>query len=274
MINFGQRVVRPWRWTAFKAIKVKKNLLLQLDDDTNTYTVYGYDGPEVHVCTIWIGDPPDNVIRAGYTAEQNIIDRADFEANYKSTVDGPLEARTNDGRIEIRQTTAKRTTNFNLRPMSFYTATSGSIHNMNPVTDADWGDVVMHLYDASGSLVSDPTMSGSVVKTIVDWEPHYNYEIIGGYMDIPAILKEGTTDQWFMAVIGVPDLPPQYYGSVPYISEINLESVPAQRITSNGRAISYLPYKYGGYPTNKLRFIIKHPAGAKARFQLYMEHFV
>ena len=130
------------------------------------------------------------------------------------------------------------------------------------------------MYDVSGSLITDPTLSGSAVKTIVDWEPHYNYEIIGGYMDLPLNLLNGATDQWFLSVIGVPDLPAIYYGSVPYISEVNLEAVTSGQINSNGRAISYLPYKYGGYPTNKLRFIIKHPAGAQERFQLYMEHFV
>ena len=46
------------------------------------------------------------------------------------------------------------------------------------------------------------------------------------------------------------------------------------RIHSDGRAVNYLPYNYGGYPTNKLRLTIKHPVGVAQRFQAYIEHFV
>lgn len=275
MINFGQYIVRPWSWTQWKAIQTTKNIVLQLDDDGTKYTIYGYDGPEVHICTIWTGDIPDGIIVSGATTvNQNTADKADFETNFKSSANAAIEPKAKDGRLAIRDTTANRTTNFNLRVFSFYTAMSGSVHNVNPVTDADFGDIVYKLYDVSGTLLTDQTLSGSAVKTVIDWEPHYSYEIIGGYMDIPTSLKDGTTNQWFLSGIGVPDLPAQMFGSVPYISEVNLEAITAQRVVSDGKAISYLPYKYAGYPTNKLRFTIKHPAGAQNRFQFYVEHFV
>lgn len=273
-MNFGSHIVRVWTWAQWKTIQASKNIVLQLEDDGSKYTIYGYDGPEVHLCTIWIGDIPDGVKRGGVDPDQNTADKADFETNFKPTANGPIFPKTKDGREATRGTTANRTTNFNLRALSFYTSRSGSIHNVNPVTDADFGDAIMHLYDASGSLVTDPTMSGSVVKTVVDWEPHYNYEIIGGYVHTPSSLMNGTTDQWYMAVIGVPDLPVQMYGSVPYISETNIEAITTRIVESDGCAISFLPYKLYGYPTNKLRFIFKHPAGGQERFQLYMRHFV
>lgn len=271
MINFGNYVLRSSDWAAWKVAQAAKNLITQFDDDGSMYIIYGYDGPEVLFTRIWKGDIIGN---AGVTQEQNDANRTDFETNYKPTANATVEPKAKDGRPATRQTTANRTTNFNLRVFSFYTARSGSVHNVNPVTDTDWGDIVYKMYDASGSLVTDPTLSGSAVKTIIDWEPHYNYEIIGGYMDIPSVLKDGSTDQWFLSGIGVPDLPAYMYGSVPYISEVNLEAITAQRVVSDGKAISYLPYKYAGYPTNKLRFIVKHPAGAQARFQMYVEHFV
>lgn len=273
-MNFGNYIIRTWSWSDWKGIQSNKNIVLQLDSDGTKYTIYGYDGPEVHVCFIWIDDPPANTQAAGYSAGQNATDKADFETNFKSTANASIEPKTKDGRQTVRDSCANRTTNFNLRAISFYTARSGSIHTVNPVTDADWNDTTMKLYDISGSLVTDPALSGSVVKTIIDFMPHYNYEIVGGFMDIPTAIKDGNTDQWFISGIGVPDLPPQMYGSVPYISEVNIEAITTQRVMSDGRAISYLPYNYGGYPTNKLRFIIKHPAGAQQRFQIYLEHFV
>lgn len=274
-MNFGQYIVRSFFWTGWKSVQASKYLVTQYEETSAEYTIWGYDGPEALVCSIWKGNVPSGVIEGtGYTQDQNDADKADFEANFKPTGNAPIQPKTKDGRQTVRDSCANRTTNFNLRAITFYTARSGSVHNINPVTDADWGDATMRLYDASGSLVTDPTLSGSVVKTVIDWMPHYNYEIVGGFMDIPTSIKDGATDQWYLSGIGVPDLPAQMYGSVPYISEINLEAITAQRVTSDGRAISYLPYNYAGYPTNKLRFIVKHPAGAQSRFQLYLEHFV
>lgn len=271
MISFGDRIPRICDWATWKSLQSSKFLVTQHDDDGSMYTVYGYDGPEVVLCYVWKGELVGN---RGITQEQNDANKADFETNYKPTSNRPIEARTADGRAEVRHTTAKRTTNFNLRVLSFYTARSGSMHNINPVNDTDFGDALMCNYDVSGSLVTDPEMSGSMVKTVIDWEPHYNYEVIGGYVHTPSSLMNGTTDQWYLGVIGVPDLPVQMYGSVPYISETNIEAVTTRVVESDGCAVSFLPYKFYGYPTNKLRFIFKHPPGAQQRFQIYVRHFV
>ena len=73
----------------------------------------------------------------------------------------------------------------------------------------------------------------------------------------------------------MPDYPPEFYGSIDFISEVNLEAVTSSRVVSDGRAISYMPHQLGGAPhTNLLRFLLKHPIGARKRFQLYLEHYV
>jgi hypothetical protein len=149
------------------------------------------------------------------------------------------------------------------------------MHNVDPVTDADYGDVTLTLLKLSGNDWVAAT-DGDATKTVIDFEPHYNYENIGGFADLPSDLFGGTTNQWFVSAIGVPayGAGAPFYGSVPFINEVNLEAVASQRVVSNGRAISYLPYNYGGYPhTNTLRFVIKHPAGVQKRIQLYIEHF-
>jgi hypothetical protein len=160
--------------------------------------------------------------------------------------------------------------------MTIYSARlADGLHNVDPVTDGDYGDAIITLKDAQGAIITDPAQLGSVVRTALDWEPHYNYEIIGGCIDLPTVLKGGTTDAWYVSAIGVPDYPPAYYGSIPFINEVNVEAVNASRVTADGRAISFMPYQLGGAPgTNKLRFIFKHPAGAQQRFQIFIEHFV
>ena len=74
---------RTYSWTDWKAVYASKRLLAQFDDDGLTYTIWGYDGPEVHLCSIWKGDVPHGIVEGGYAQEQNDADRADFEANVK-----------------------------------------------------------------------------------------------------------------------------------------------------------------------------------------------
>jgi len=84
-ISFGQAPQRSGTWTWFKPLIGSKTLKIQYEDDGTTYTIYGYDQPEVVTCTIWLGTVPDTVIAGGYSQSQNDSDKADFEANYKPT---------------------------------------------------------------------------------------------------------------------------------------------------------------------------------------------
>lgn len=274
MIIFASQLTqRSYTWTNWKTVQADKNLVYQYEDDSNIYTIWGYDGPEVHFCIIWKGTVPDGIIGSGYSQNQNDVDKSDFETNYLSTANSVIESRTKDGRLQVKNSTANRCTNFNLRVFSFYTASTSKLHNINPVTDASFGDVAVTLYDINGNVTNT---GSSAVKTVVDFEPHYNYEIIGGYMDVPGDILGNLTDTWYMSVIGVPDYPAPM-GSVSYISEVNVEAITDTRIISDGRAVSYLPYNYGGYPhTNRLRFVFKHPSGLNnsKRFQIYLEHFI
>jgi hypothetical protein len=270
-ITFNASALVDLRWEDMKAVLSKKSLRHQSSENEDTLTVFAVDGPILY-STLFIKTPASDSYPFGesYTKANNDADLADYEANYKASENNVLDFRTSDGRLTVRDSTANRTSNFKLRVFSFKTAAAGSVHNVNPVTDADYGDAAISFFDVSGA----PCAEADAVKTVVDWEPHYNYEIIGGYMDVPSAIKDGTSDAWYLSVIGVPDYPPEMFGSVDYISEVNLEAVSTQKIISNGRAVSYMPYNYGGAPhTNRLRFIVKHPKGAQQRFQVYIEHF-
>lgn len=91
---------RSYSWTNWKIVCILKSLLTQYDDKNGKYTIYGYDGPEVHICNIWIGVVPDGVIEGGYSQEQNDADKAEFEASYKPHANKTLSLRTADGRIK------------------------------------------------------------------------------------------------------------------------------------------------------------------------------
>jgi hypothetical protein len=181
--------------------------------------------------------------------------------------------KTDSGRLEVCVTYTKRTKDFNLRAISFYTSKAGSVHTVNPVTDADFGDTTLSLWKKTEGVWVAATDTDAE-KTVIDFDPTYSYEVIGGLIDIPNSLRGGTTDQWYVSSIGAPDYTPQYLGQVPFVSEVNIEAVTAQQVVSDGKAVSYMPYNCGGNPhTNRLRFILKHPPGAQVRFQIFIQHF-
>src|SRR5262249_30267495 len=126
-----------------------------------------------------------------------------------------------DGRPAFRLTCANKTTNFKLRAISFYSSKAASVHSVDPRTDAPYGDVSITLQkkDLGGNWVAATDLEAT--RTLVDFEPAYAYEVIGGWIDIPTALKEGTTDQWFLSCVGLPDIPQV---AVDFVSEVNLEA--------------------------------------------------
>lgn len=276
-----QYTQRSHFWVEWKSVNALKGGQYQHDEDDAVYTVWFYDGPEVHTCTIWKGELPDGVTQAGYTQDQNDADKSDWETNYKLASNTQLEPKAADGRLSVRVTTAKQTKSFKLRTVTFYSAATDKTHSVNPLTDADYGDVTTTLWkwdptanDGAGGWVT--SAAADATKTIIDWDPTYAYEIIGGFLDIPTDLADGTSDAWYLGCVALPDY--AIYGlSIDFVSEVNLEAVTTQRVVSDGRATQYLsPTIVGGVNqhTNRLRWIVKHPAGVQKRFQLYIETFV
>lgn len=83
-IAFGSSFTqKTYTWTNWKVIQITKSGNYQYDSDGNIYTVYFYDGSEVHLCTIWQGIVPDGVVNGGYSQVQNDSDKSDFETNFK-----------------------------------------------------------------------------------------------------------------------------------------------------------------------------------------------
>ena len=264
---------RRYSWTTWKSVYAAKGGQLQYDDDNGIYLVWFYDGPEIHLCSMWKGDVPEGVLPE-YSQAQNDADKADFETNFKTSGNVCIEPRAADGRITICSTTAKRTKNFKLRSVWFYSSRAGSARSGNPITDAEYGDVSLSLWKKVNNAWVTAT-DADATKTVIDWDPTYAYEIIGGWIDLPTALRDGVTDEWFIACVGVPDY--AAYGlAVDFVSDVNLEAVMSQTIVSDGRATQYLSptIVYGtNYHTNRIRCIIKHPAGAQMRFQWFANTF-
>lgn len=89
-----QYTQREYKWTAWKSVLAVKNFAYQSDSDDSAYFIWGYDGPEVHMCIIYKNDVPQPVIDAGYSQEQNDADKANYLASYAAKANRSIEQRT------------------------------------------------------------------------------------------------------------------------------------------------------------------------------------
>jgi hypothetical protein len=62
-------------------------------------------------------------------------------------------------------------------------------------------------------------------------------------------------------------------GSVTFVSESNLEALPNSRLHADGRAVNVVDYHPEMPVANKIRFIVKHPAGVSKRLQVFVEFY-
>jgi len=219
---------------------------------------------------------------AVFVAYVTASDRLDFEASLKvaeNETDTPEDAQLHaydaslppkelDGRLNFRPAVASYGHLFHLRSFSFYTADPTKLSNRK-WDNSDWGDVSYVMLDVGGGVTADPALAA---MTIVDFEAQYAHEVIGGWVDIPPDLHAGTTDEWWLSVVGAPDVPEQYGGSIEFVNKTNLEAVISSRLNTDGRAtavISYDPKTHAG----RFRFSFWHPLGVSKRFQISLETY-
>ena len=92
---------------------------------------------------------------------------------------------------------------FHYQGTEFETSRLDSIYNKDEAGD-DLGFSTIKLYDAAGDeIVTQGAADTDCVKTVIDWEPTFDYYIIGGALRMPV----ATTEDIHAYVIGVPDIP-------------------------------------------------------------------
>jgi hypothetical protein len=109
----------------------------------------------------------------------------------------------------------------------------------------------------------------TATKTILDFEPPHDYEIIGGSLRTVTSID---TDMRLW-IVAVPDISAAYGGSKEMASNINLRYLtPGNVYDVDGRVSKYLSYN-ATYHTNKLRFIFTYPAGTTEELSITLEHY-
>lgn len=158
---------------------------------------------------------------------------------------------------------------YQLHGAEFQTSQLNSVYSKKQ-DSTDFGFVTIKCYDIDGNeLTTQENCDSSAVKTVIDWEPTYDYEIVGGFFK----QKELPSVDVRLWVMGVPDVPAQYGGSKLFAANINLKYVGLEEgIKVDGRAPKYMTYN-ATYHSNKLRLILKHDAGYKHDMHIVFEIF-
>jgi hypothetical protein len=154
---------------------------------------------------------------------------------------------------------------YHIRGIEYQTSTSGSLKN-NDHNGNGLGDATLKFYDSQGVETSDMSQC---VKTVLDVEPAHDYEIIGG----TAKFLGAFTEDMYMDVIAVPDIPANQGGSKIMVRNINARFVGTEgKIEADGRVSKLMTYS-ATYHTNKLRFIARHPAGYAQKTLVMLEMY-
>lgn len=240
-------------WTQFKDIALYKEKVRYNDRDTFYYMRYTDDGG-IFETTVKKDDGAD---------------QTDFETNYKPYANKKIERqRDTDGRAINKIAAARPGWTYLLLPIEVTTAKLGSLDS-KLVDGTNRPGITLKFYNASNEEVTDAQYENTIVKTILDFEPAFDYEIVGGYIQQ---LTRPTTDV-HLWVIGVPDISEAYGGSKEMVGGIDLRFVdPADKVQTDGRASKYMTYS-AAYHTNKLRLVLKHNAGLQHDIMICFEIF-
>lgn len=168
-------------------------------------------------------------------------------------------ARDTEGALLSRNKITKTGWHYQPHALSFKTAKLASIYNKN-VAGNDLGFSTIKLYKSNGDEITDSLYENLCVKTVVEWMPTHDYEIVGA-----KFYQDSTLDtDIYMWVIGVPDIPAQYGGSIPFgQGGVNLRWVASgQGLNTDGRSSKLLVYDATN-KTNKFQLVFKHNAGVQ-----------
>lgn len=199
------------------------------------------------------------------TIVSNHVNTPSPEESQLVRIDQPVDT---DNRIMIRPTASKAGWVFSLIPIEFTTSKLDSLYSKKADNTNRTG-ITYKIYDNTDTEITDALDENLAVKTIIDFEPTFDYEIIGGQIQQKTI-PGSDVRLW---VIAVPDISEAYGGSKEMVGGVNLKYIdPTDKVQADGRVSKYMQYNTT-YHTNKLRLMVRHSAGVQHDLLLVLEMF-
>jgi hypothetical protein len=239
-------------WQTFKAFVTARNLSIQWISVNSCYHLNAIDGPFSLQCEI-----PQDGSQSG--------NQSDFETNYKTA--GNASFSDIDGTPLARQKASKKGWSFWAVPIEITTSTLGGSLYCKDVSGTDIPGMTCKIYDSNDAEITSGGLAGinltQCVKTVLDFEPAFDYEMIGGTLRINS--NPGSDIRLW--IIGAPDIPAIYGGSKEFASGVNLKFLSADNAFEiDGRVTKYVTYSATTH-SGKLRIVLKHPAGTNLNLQ-------
>lgn len=245
-------------WELIKAFVDDRDLSIQYVETDDYYELFAIDGALALNCRL-IKDIDDDT------------DVPDFEANYKNSGNEKVDptARDSDGAPLNRVKITTTGWHYQLHGVELQTSQLDSLISKKP-DGTNFGYATIKCYDDEDvELTTQESCDTDAVKTIINWEPTHDYEIMGGLFKQTA-LPGSDIRMW---VIGVPDVPAGSGGSKLFAANLNLRYMGLEEgMRVDGRAPKYLTYN-ATYHTNKLQIIFKHNVGVKHNMHIVFELF-
>lgn len=172
-----------------------------------------------------------------------------------------------DNAMIVRTKAAKKGWSFWAVPIEVTTALLSDNLYCKDYTGADIQGLTYKIYDSDNVEITTPGLLdinlGTCVKTVVDFEPQFDYEMIGGSLRI----NNNPATDVRLWIVGAPDIPAIYGGSKEFASGINLKFMaPDSSFEVDGRVTKYISYSSVNH-SGKLRLILKHSPGTKINMQ-------
>lgn len=240
-------------WSILKAFITARTLSIQYVDLDDTYWLCAYDGNFKLECKL-------------YKYPTDTTDLLDFENNYKAA--GNKSYSDIDGSLVVRPKAAKKGWTYSMIPIEVKTSTLSSIKSYL-VDGSNRSGITLKLYDNTSTEITNVAYESTCVKTVVTFEPTFDYELVGGTCSQKA--KPGSDVRIW--VTAVPDIAEAYGGSKEMVGGVNLDFIdPTDKVDADGRVSKLMTYS-ATYHTNKLQFTLKHGAGVAHDLLIKLEVF-
>lgn len=246
------------QWVDFKAFVNARYLSIQYIEDANFYYLKALDSAFTLECDL-DKNPTDTT------------DLTDFVTNYKAK--GNQSFSDIDGIPFSRLKASKKGWSFWAIPIELTTSTLGGSVYLKDNAGTDIPGVTCKIYDGGNAEITTAGLLNAnlntCVKTVLDFEPAFDYEMIGGALRI----NSNPAQDMRLWIVGAPDIPANMGGSKEFASGVNLKFMaPDSAFEIDGRVTKYVTYSAVTHQ-GKLRVILKHSAGASVNMQFIIHTY-
>lgn len=244
-------------WATFKAQLANGLPYRYLSLDENYY-LYAVDGNFEFECIV---------------RQNGGDDQIDFEANYKNAAYTTLAQFDIDGAQITRPKAAKKGWSFWAVPPEITTSTIGGSLYAKDSHGVDIPGFTCKIYDSNNQEITEGGLLdinlADCIKTVLDFEPAFDFEMIGGALRI----NSNPAQDLRLWIVGAPDIPAMYGGSKEFASGINLKFLaPDSSFEIDGRVSKYVTYSAVTH-SGKLRLILKHDPGVAINLQFIIHMY-